>query len=353
MRVERQRHAGMLRAEVVGVDGRPIRRVARTAEDDELGQVLVERAQAVVGPAAEARLGLVEAVPAGVDLVLGRVVVVGRPQVADEDEVIDTAGEVRPPIGDRDSRAAMAPPADLHGVDDRVDIADVDLLGRHRAEAGAVQRRVERVGQRRAVERQAGVAIQRGLGVERLDVAVSAREEDPDDRLGPRREVGLRFGGADDAVVGEHAAERQAGEAESEIGEEGAAVVHCVISRLPWRLISGEPAARAKGEPNSDSARPRLAPRARRISPHHHRIVTKSLWFSNARTRPSRLRLPWAVTNSTQSLNSAAVGRRNSTAHTPPPRTAAAPSARRAKRPASRSPRVPARCWSTPAPAAG
>ena len=77
--------------------------------------------------------------------------------------------------------------------------------------------------------RLAGVAVQLRLGVEALDVADAAAEEDPDDRLRLRREVRLAVGrpaagvGPGDAVAEQHGAQRQAGEAHAGVGQEGAA----------------------------------------------------------------------------------------------------------------------------------
>ena len=61
----------------------------RRAQDDELRQVVVERAEAVVDPRADRRERPFEHVPAGVELELGAVVVVGGPHRADDGDVVD------------------------------------------------------------------------------------------------------------------------------------------------------------------------------------------------------------------------------------------------------------------------
>ena len=82
---------------------------------------------------------------------------------------------------------------------------------------------------RRLGDRLAGVLVERRLGVEALHVADAADHEQPDDALRLRREVrlagGRRPGGrvAGEAVAVEHRAEREAGEAHAEVGEERAA----------------------------------------------------------------------------------------------------------------------------------
>ena len=185
-RIEGEGYAGMLRPEIERIDR--LARVAprRPTEDHIAGQILVEPAEPVGSPGAEARLRLVEPVAAGVDLVLGGVVVVGRPHVAYETELVDHARQLRPPVADLDAAAAAGGEADLHRIDDRIDVADIDLLGRHRSKALPMERRVDRIVKRRLVVGLAGVVVERGLRIERLDVAVAPRQKHPDHRLGPR-----------------------------------------------------------------------------------------------------------------------------------------------------------------------
>ena len=84
-----------------------------------------------MGPSAYAWLLFIESMPAGVDLILRRVVVIGGPDVSDEAKVIRMFGKVGPPIGDLDATLAMFLPPDLHRIDGGINIADIDLLGRH------------------------------------------------------------------------------------------------------------------------------------------------------------------------------------------------------------------------------
>src|SRR5207302_10778767 len=116
--------------------------------------------------------------------------------------------------------------ADLERVAGRVLVADVDGVGDDGARALVMQGRLERVGQAGLVEGLAGELVEGRLGVERLEVAVAAGEEDPDDRLRAWPVMRLAVGGlaARDAVAVEHGAQRQAGEAQAEVGEEGPAM---------------------------------------------------------------------------------------------------------------------------------
>ena len=91
-RIDADRHGVVRRAEVVAVLGVP---VLALAHRDELRQVVVERAEPVVNPGAERRKLAVEHVPAGVELRLGAVVVVGGVHRADDGDVVDATAEVR------------------------------------------------------------------------------------------------------------------------------------------------------------------------------------------------------------------------------------------------------------------
>ena len=109
-RVGDERHAVVLGAEVVGA----VRFLAAAAvghgvaQHDELRQVLVERAQAVVDPGADRGEEAVERVAAGVELKLGAVVDVVGPHRADDGEVVDAAADVRPPVADFDAALRRA-----------------------------------------------------------------------------------------------------------------------------------------------------------------------------------------------------------------------------------------------------
>ena len=113
-----KRHAVVLGAEVIG----PMRLVTaaaigqRSAQHDELRQVLVQRAQAVVNPRADRRKIAVEHVAAGVKLQLGAVIDVVGPHRANDREVVDARADVRPPIADFDAAFAALLEADLQRV---------------------------------------------------------------------------------------------------------------------------------------------------------------------------------------------------------------------------------------------
>ncbi len=88
----------------------------RRAQDDELGQVVVERAEPVVDPRADRGKLPLEHVPAGVELQLGAVVVVGRPHRADDGDVVDAVADVGPPVADLDAALPALAEADLKRI---------------------------------------------------------------------------------------------------------------------------------------------------------------------------------------------------------------------------------------------
>src|SRR5262249_3716843 len=135
----------------------------------------------------------------------------------------------------------------------------------------AVVRRLQyRLLERRLVNGLAGVLVQGRLGIERLQVADTAQHEEPDDALRLRLEMRLPVGrlprlGADDAVLEQHGAEGEPGEAHADIGQKGPPADSTTAVRGVCDVEHG-------GVPQ--------------------RIVTKSLWLNNTWIRLSRAR--WA-----------------------------------------------------------
>ena len=192
-------------------------------------QVLVERSQAVMCPRTDTRLGLVQLVTTRVNLVLGGMIVVGRPHVPNEADVVDLLGQVWPPVGDGNPTLTVMGEPHLHGKDLGVHVTNVDLFSRRAAKPLPVQRGVHRVGKRCLGKRLARVLVQHRLGVKCLHLAVATGEKDPDDGLGPGRKMRFarRLGiSPHDAIGGQHRPHCQPGEAQSAIGQE--------VSSLHW-----------------------------------------------------------------------------------------------------------------------
>ena len=132
-RGERQRIAGIdreLNAVVLGTEvaramaAQPAAAIGdRRAHDHELGQVVVERAQPVVDPRADRGELPLEHMPAGVELQLGAVVVVGRPHRADHRDIVDAGAQVRPPVADLDPGLAALAIADLKRIERLANVA--------------------------------------------------------------------------------------------------------------------------------------------------------------------------------------------------------------------------------------
>ena len=143
--------AGVLRPEV----GRPVRPRAaatiagRLAEHDVLRQVLVERAQTVGNPGADRGMSPLADVPAGVELELGAVVVVGSPERADHGEVVGTRADVLPPVADLQPALAVFPEAGVQAHQDLAAavrrVARDDVFELLRVEGVLVGRAVDRL----------------------------------------------------------------------------------------------------------------------------------------------------------------------------------------------------------------
>jgi hypothetical protein len=92
-----------------------------------------------------------------------------------------------------------------------------------------MQRGFQRISMRRLGECFARVSVERRFRIKSFDVAVAAREKDPDYRLGSRREIWLTSRGmgdcrpfhrAHDPVSAKHGPEREARETHAEVRKE-------------------------------------------------------------------------------------------------------------------------------------
>jgi len=155
-----------------------------------------------------------------VKLQLGGMVVVGGPHRADERDVVDPLPDMRPPVAQFQAALAALLETDLQGIQCWHQIA------RHAGEVPhvvAVEGRIEDgalVG--RFVDRLAGVFIQRGLGIETLDMTRPAEHEVPDHALGLGRKQRLlaHAGLSGGSLPAQQGAEGEAGETHAAIGEE-------------------------------------------------------------------------------------------------------------------------------------
>src|SRR5262245_21794564 len=86
------------------------------AHDNELRQVLIERAEAVVNPGADRGKIAVEFVTSGMELQLRAVVNVVREHRPNDGQFIDTAADMGPPIAYFDAAFAPLAVADLKWI---------------------------------------------------------------------------------------------------------------------------------------------------------------------------------------------------------------------------------------------
>jgi hypothetical protein len=187
---------------------------------------------------ADGREEALEDVPAGVELELGRVVVVGGPHRAHHRQAVHAAGQVRPPVADLDAALALLPEADLQRIQlaqqrprRAGEVADVlAIIGRFD----------NRLAKGRGIDGLAGVPVEGRLGIEGLDVADAALHEQPHDALRPRDEVRLsRAVSAGDAVLVQHGAKGQAGETHADVGQESAAADAATAVGGGGRMVHG------------------------------------------------------------------------------------------------------------------
>src|SRR5262249_24575140 len=142
-------------------------------------------------PRANGRKRPFEHVPAGVELQLRAVVVVAGPERADDGDLVDAFGDVRPPVADLDARFAPLLETGLQRVELRLHLV---LAGDDLADVFLEERGVERRLVRRLRDRLAGVLGQGGFRVEAFDVAGAADHEQPDYAFRLGREVRFTVG---------------------------------------------------------------------------------------------------------------------------------------------------------------
>src|SRR5438105_675054 len=85
----------------------------RRSQHDELRQVIVQRAKAVMRPGADRGKVAINAVAARMELKLCAMIAVFGPHRADNGEVIGAIADVRPPVADFDPALAALAVADL------------------------------------------------------------------------------------------------------------------------------------------------------------------------------------------------------------------------------------------------
>ncbi len=177
VRIDIEVNAVVGRAQIMGAvavdSGAAVRQ--RRAQDHELRQVGVERAQAVMNPRADRRKGPLQRMPAGMELKLGAVVIVGRPHRADHGDVVNAVADVGPPIADGNAGLTTLAVADLERIHLLADVAigivrhdDANVAGQGIGQGVAVRG----LGDGPAVQ-----TVQLRLGIEAFHVAGAADHE--------------------------------------------------------------------------------------------------------------------------------------------------------------------------------
>jgi hypothetical protein len=229
--VDRELDAIVLGAEVTGAMAAQAAAAIgdRRTQNDEPGQVVIERAKPVMDPRAHSGKLPLEHMPAGVELQLRSMVVVSRPHRADHGDVVDTTSNVGPPVAYLDAALSPLAMADLHRKQGAPWVVQaLDEL----AEVLFQKRRIKDVLVGRLLVGLAGVEIQRGLGIKALKMARPTDHEQPDHVLRPGREMrpavgrrpdARRYGalGPSNPIAIKHRTQDQSGEPHAHVGQEG------------------------------------------------------------------------------------------------------------------------------------
>ena len=156
---------------------------------DELGKIVIQRAEPVGDPCTDRRSGRIESMFAGMELNLGPVIVVGRPHRANYRDIIDTAADVREPVAHLDTALPILPESGLERIDDVsllpvgvIDHDDPDIL----QPLGILDMRIGRLGDRLSPELR-----EERLRIKALHVAHATSPEEPDHLLCLRGKLGM------------------------------------------------------------------------------------------------------------------------------------------------------------------
>ena len=169
--------------------------------------------------------------PARVEFRLCPVVAVRRPHRPDDRQLVHVARDVRKPVAHLDTALAVSPEPDLK----RVELVALVAVGvGHDETLDRQLGGVLHLGERCVGDRLAGVLVEHRLGVEALHVADTTVHEQPDDALRARRGVRPAIGRSPGdllrvAIAVEQRPECQAGESQSDVREERAALVPGVV----------------------------------------------------------------------------------------------------------------------------
>ncbi len=195
VRVDFEQDSRMLGAEVVGIDAPHALGFQCRSHRDELRQLIAEGPEPVVDPGADGRITAVEQVAAGEEFHLRAVIVVGGEHRPNHGDVVDAASQVGPPVADRSPALSAFSEPDLRRIDPGLLLVD-DVIGDLFPDI-LEERRVE---DRRLVgglaDHLARMAVERGFGVEALQVADASSHHQPDDAPGPGRVMRTAVGGS-------------------------------------------------------------------------------------------------------------------------------------------------------------
>src|SRR6266513_5505691 len=114
-RIDGQLHTAVLGTKIISANRSKAAAIGRDhrTQDNELGEILIERAQAVMHPGANGGVIPLEKLATSVKLQLRAMIVVGRPGRANKRDIVGALSQVRPPVADFDPALPTLAVADL------------------------------------------------------------------------------------------------------------------------------------------------------------------------------------------------------------------------------------------------
>ena len=149
----------------------------RSSQNDKLREVFIQRPKAVGGPAPDGWVGAFAYMPAGLKCQLRAVVVINRPEAADNGEVIRAGPDFLEPI----THFKPAFPVALIARLQRHDNLAVSMIWVPRLDFRADFFRVKDIRVRGFIDGLAGVLVELWFDIKALEVRDASAEKDPDD----------------------------------------------------------------------------------------------------------------------------------------------------------------------------
>ena len=138
----------MCRAQIIRINTLTSVGTSGSTQNNEFRQILIQGAKTVMNPRTNTWLRLIKTMPSRMNLILRSMVVISRPHIANETNIINLLCNMRPPVGNTNSIFTVLLISNLHWKDGGVDIAHINIQRRHAAKTLLMQRRFNGIGKR-------------------------------------------------------------------------------------------------------------------------------------------------------------------------------------------------------------